>query len=114
MGSCSVKGWRFLQECSGACGDLGTFIPHVIGGITVAELAPTGVLFGFGTFLITSGLFYGIPMPVQPMKAVSAVILTGGLRGGEIAGAGLVMGVLLLALGLTGVITRVARIIPQS
>src|SRR3954464_4785737 len=105
---------RCLAECSGACGDLGTFIPHVIGAITVAGLAPAGVLFGFGAFLIASGLFYGLPMPVQPMKAVSAVILTGGLRSGEISGAGLVMGVLLLALGLTGAITRVARIIPQS
>jgi MFS superfamily sulfate permease-like transporter len=48
------------------------------------------------------------------MKAVSAVILTGGLRPGEVAGAGLVMGVVLLALGLTGAISRVARFIPQS
>ena len=38
---------RFLAVCSGACGDLGTFIPHVIGAITVASLAPAGVLFGF-------------------------------------------------------------------
>ncbi len=65
-----------IQECSGACGDLGTFIPHVIGAMTVAGLAPAGVLFGFGIFLISTGLFYGLPLPVQPMKAVSAVILT--------------------------------------
>jgi MFS superfamily sulfate permease-like transporter len=106
--------WRFLQECSGACGDLGTFIPHVIGAMTVAALAPAGVLFGFAVFLISTGLFYGLPVPVQPMKAVSAVILTSGLRPGEVAGAGLVMGVVLLVLGLTGAIGRVARFIPQS
>jgi hypothetical protein len=74
-----------MHEFSGACGDLGTFIPHVIGTITVAGLSPAGVLFGFGTFLISTGLFYGLPLPVQPMKAVSAVILTGGLRSGEVA-----------------------------
>jgi hypothetical protein len=74
-----------MHEFSGACGDLGTFIPHVIGAITVAELSPAGVPFGFGTFLISTGLFYGLPLPVQPMKAVSAVILTGGLRSGEVA-----------------------------
>jgi hypothetical protein len=76
-----------IQECSGACGDLGTFIPHVIGAITVAGLAPAGVLFGFGAFLIATGLFYGLPLPVQPMKAVSAVILTDGLKPGEVAAA---------------------------
>src|SRR3954467_3544392 len=105
---------RFLLECSGACGDLGTFIPHVIGAITVAGLAPAGVLFGFAAFLIGTGLFYGLPLPVQPMKAISAVILTGGLRPGEVAAAGMMIGVVLLLLGFTGWISRLARAIPQS
>jgi hypothetical protein len=39
---------RLLGEVGGACGDLGTFIPHVVGAMTVAGLAPAGVLFGFG------------------------------------------------------------------
>jgi MFS superfamily sulfate permease-like transporter len=103
-----------IQECSGACGDLGTFIPHVIGAMTVASLAPFGVLFGFAVFLIGTGLFYGLPIPVQPMKAVSAVILTDGLRPGEVAAAGMILGVVLLALGATGAIGRFARLIPQS
>jgi hypothetical protein len=105
---------RFLQECSGACGDLGTFIPHVIGAIAVAGLAPFGVLFGFAVFLIGTGLFYGLPIPVQPMKAVSAVILADGLRPGEIAAAGVILGFVLLILGATGTISRFARLIPQS
>ncbi len=29
---------QLLMECSGACGDLGSFIPHVIGAMTVAGL----------------------------------------------------------------------------
>jgi MFS superfamily sulfate permease-like transporter len=103
-----------VQEASGACGDLGTFIPHVIGAMTVAGLAPVGVLSGFGIFLIATGLFYGLPLPVQPMKAVSAVILTGGLRPGEVAAAGMMIGVILLVLGITGWIGRLARAIPQS
>ena len=103
-----------VREASGACGDLGTFIPHVIGAITVAGLAPAGVLSGFGIFLIATGLFYGLPLPVQPMKAVSAVILTGGLRPGEVAAAGIMIGLVLLALGITGLIGRLARVIPQS
>jgi xanthine/uracil permease len=105
---------RLLLECSGACGDLGTFIPHVIGAMTVAGLAPAGVLFGFAAFLIATGLFYGLPLPVQPMKAISAVILTGGLRPGEVAAAGMMIGVVLLALSVTGWIGRLARALPQS
>jgi hypothetical protein len=89
----------FVREGGGACGDLGTFIPHVIGAMTVAGLAPFGVLFGFGVFLIGTGLFYGLPLPVQPMKAVSAVILTDGLRPGEVAAAGMMLGMVLVLLG---------------
>ncbi len=103
-----------ISEAGGACGDLGTFIPHVIGAITVAGLAPCGVLFGFGVFLCATGLFYGLPLPVQPMKAVSAVILTEGMSPGELADAGLVLGLVLFVLGITGAITRLARLVPQS
>jgi hypothetical protein len=105
---------RIAAEIGGACGDLGTFIPHVIGAITVAGLAPAGVLFGFAVFLISTGLFYGLPLPVQPMKAISAVILTHGLRPGEVAAAGILIGSLLLVLGITGWISHLARGIPQS
>ena len=82
--------------------------------MAVAGLAPVGVLSGFGIFLVTTGLFYGLPIPVQPMKAVSAVILTGGLRPGEVAAAGIMIGVVLLVLGATGWIGRLARVIPKS
>ena len=69
--------------------------------MTVAGLAPAGLLFGFGVFLISTGLFYSLPLPVQPMKAVSAVILTDGLQPGEVAAAGIMLGVILLVLGIT-------------
>jgi predicted benzoate:H+ symporter BenE len=103
-----------LAEIGGAFGDLGTFVPHVIGAITVAGLPAAGVLFGFGAALIGTGLFYGIPMAVQPMKAVSAVVLAGQLGAAEVAATGLVIGLMLLVLGVTGWITYVARLIPQS
>jgi MFS superfamily sulfate permease-like transporter len=101
-------------DLAGACGDLGTFLPYVIGAITVAGLAPAGVLFGFAAFFIASGLFYGVPMAVQPMKIVGAVVLTGELDAGAVAATGLVIGAALLLLGATGAIGRIARWIPQS
>jgi predicted benzoate:H+ symporter BenE len=107
--------WRQLpSELAGACGDLGTFIPHVIGAITVAGLAPAGVLVGFGAFFIASGLFYGLPMAVQPMKAISAVLVTGQVGPGEVAAAGIVLGLILVVLAATGSIGWLARVIPQS
>ncbi|NOG73629.1 putative sulfate/molybdate transporter [Roseicella sp. DB1501] len=101
-------------ELGGACGDLGTFVPLVVGAMTVAGLAPAGVLFGFGAFLVAAGLAFGVPLAVQPMKAVSAALLTGGLGAGELVATGLVTGVVLLALGATGAIGHVARAVPKS
>src|SRR5436309_6436120 len=91
--------WRRApSEVAGACGDLGTLIPHVLGAITVAGLAPAGILVGFGAFFIASGVFYGLPMAVQPMKAISAVLVTGQVGPGEVAAAGIVLGLVLLVL----------------
>jgi predicted benzoate:H+ symporter BenE len=72
------------------------------------------VLLSFGVFYVASGLFYRLPIPVQPMKAVSAVLITSGLSAGEIAAAGLCLGLILLVLAVTGAIGRFARIVPQS
>ena len=105
---------RRLGEISGAFGDVGMLLPHAIGAITIAGLAPLGVLFGYGAFLIGTGLFYGLPLAVQPMKAVSAVMLTSGLDAGEVAAAGIVLGLVFLVLGATSAIGWLARLIPQS
>jgi hypothetical protein len=33
-----------MGEVSGSLGDLGTFLPHIIGAITVVKMDPTGIL----------------------------------------------------------------------
>lgn len=104
----------WLREASGACGDLGTLLPYVLGALTIAGLAPAGVLLGFAAFLIASGLIFAVPIAVQPMKAVGAVMLSSGLGPGEIAAAGIVIGAVFLVLGITGAISRLARLVPQS
>lgn len=110
-----MPAYRFtFRELGGAFGDLGTFLPHVISVLTVGGLASGGVLLGFGLFYLASGLLYRLPVPVQPMKAVSAVVLTAGLTPGAVAATGLILGVVLLVLGATGAINRLARVIPAS
>jgi len=98
----------------GASADLGTLLPIMLGAIAVAGLAPGGVLTGFGVFLIATGLYFRLPLPVQPMKAIGAVILTGGLSSGEVAAAGIATGLMLLVLGATGAIGWMARVVPRS
>jgi len=103
-----------MGEVSGSLGDLGTFLPHIVGAITVVGMDPTGILTTFGLFYALSGAFYGIPMAVQPMKAASAAVLIEPMAPAAIAGAGLVIGAVFLVLGMTGVVSRVARVLPKS
>lgn len=103
-----------LDEVSGALGDLGTFLPHIIGAITVVGMDPTGIFVSFGLFYALAGGFYGIPMAVQPMKAASAAILIQPMDPGAVAGAGLVIGAFFLFIGATGLISRLARILPPT
>ncbi|MGE0724928.1 MAG: molybdate transporter family protein [Alphaproteobacteria bacterium] len=105
---------RWWSEAGGACGDLGTFVPLVLGAIAIAGIPAAGVLFGFGAMLVASGLFYGLPMAVQPMKAIAALVATGEIDAGAMAASGLVIGAVLTGLALTGMIGRLARLVPWS
>ncbi|MGE5370858.1 MAG: putative sulfate/molybdate transporter [Solirubrobacterales bacterium] len=101
-----------LSEWAGAFGDLGVFIPFVVGYITVVHMDPLGVLFGFGIMMIACGLYYRTPVPVEPMKAIGAAAIThtSAVTAGAVWGAGLFTGLFWLIAGMTGLLDFVARI----
>lgn len=104
-----------LGEWAGAFGDLGVFIPYVIGYVSIVGLNPVGVLFSFGILMIGAGLFYRTPMPIQPMKAIGgAAIASGGAISPQmIWGAGIATGVIWLLLGVSGSMKWIAKIITK-
>lgn len=103
-----------LRELGGALGDLGTLLPLMLGTIAVVGLAPAPVLLGFAVFYIATAVHYRLPVPVQPMKAVAAALLTTGITPAGLAASGVMIGAVLLILGLTRWIGRLARLVPQS
>jgi MFS superfamily sulfate permease-like transporter len=103
-----------LRELNGAAGDLGTLLPLMVGAIVVVGLQPTPVLLGFASFYIATAFYYRLPIPVQPMKAVAAVLLTAAITPAGLATSGVMLGLVLLLVGLTGWATRLARLVPQS
>lgn len=101
-------------ELAGSIGDLGTLLPYIIGGITIAGLDTTGVFIMFGLMYLFTAWFYRIPIPVQPMKVVGAAIIVHHLTPAEVAASGIMMGVILLLLSFSGIIERIARVTPRS
>ncbi len=103
-----------LIEFSGGLGDLGTFIPLTAAMIMVSGLDPAIVLIFAGLFNITTGIIFGLPIPVQPMKAIAAVAIAEQLLPAEIAAAGLTVGALVLFLGSTGLVEKVEQLVPTA
>lgn len=102
------------NEFSGAFGDLGTDFPLIAGMILVAGLDAASVLILFGLMQAFSGLAYGLPMPVQPLKAMAVIVITQKMSGDVLYGGGLAIGIVMLLLATTGLIDWVARIVPKS
>ncbi len=101
-------------ELSGAFGDIGTDLPLITGMILASGMNPAAVLGVFGLTQVASALFYGIPMPVQPLKAVAALVIAGGISASQVYGAGLSIGLLMLALTASGLLDQLRRLIPKS
>ncbi len=104
-----------LEEIAGAVGDFGTIFPIMLG---VAIVCPDVNVSHFFLFLaawyIIAGLYYRLPIPIEPMKAIGAIVIAEGLSGGEIVASGIVVGALFLLLGLVGGMTWIGERIPKS
>lgn len=97
------------SELAGSLGDVGILFPIALALIRLNGLNPTSVFLSAGLLYIGAGLYYRLPLPVQPLKAVSAIAIALSLAPSAIAAAGLMMGVLLLLLGVTDLASTLAR-----
>lgn len=101
------------HEWSGAFGDMGTDLPLLVGMILAAKLDAASVLAVFGLMQILTGVWYRMPMPVQPLKAMAALIIAQKLPAAVVYGGGLAIGFSMLLLTLSGALSWLARIVPK-
>ena|SRR6266404_708073 len=102
------------HELAGAFGDIGTDLPLLIALIVTCGLDAASVCILFGALQIATGILYGIPMPVQPLKAMATIMLAQRLPPGILAGGGLVIGVAMLVLTVTGLLDWLAGVVPKE
>lgn len=102
------------QELAGAFGDLGTDLPLIVGMLLATNLNPAPVLLLFGLMQILTGLLYRLPMPVQPLKAIAAIVITQKTPANLIFGAGIAIGMTMMILTLTGALSLLARLVPKT
>jgi MFS superfamily sulfate permease-like transporter len=111
----SLRRARFNRhEIAGAFGDMGTFLPLLVGMAAQNGLDFGASLFFAGLFNLVTGVIFTIPMAVQPMKAIATVAITSKLPVNQILAAGITVSAIVLVLGLTGLIDTLNRAIPKS
>jgi MFS superfamily sulfate permease-like transporter len=101
-----------LSEISGSLGDLGTFLPIVIALAEGHQISLTTTLIFTGVYNVLTGLVFGIPLPVQPMKAIAAVAILRSLTAGQTAAAGIFVSCCILFFSVTGLLSWFTRVIP--
>ena len=109
--------WRDLswREASGSLGDLGTFLPLLVGLTVESGLDAGTTLIVTGVYNLITALCFDVPMPVQPMKTIAAVALSdASVTVPQIVAAGVFVSAAVFGLGVTGLIDTFNRIVPRA
>lgn len=102
------------RELAGAVADVGVLVPIAVALIVSNGLSATAVLLPAGLLYVTVALRYGLPIPVQPLKAFGAIAIAKGLGSDEIAAGALLMGVVFVFLGRLQLLDLAARAFPKA
>ena len=100
------------MEFAGSLGDLGTILPIAFGIILINGLTPVGLFASVGLYYLLSGVYFRVTCPVEPMKVIGAYAVATGISSQQIHAAGLLVGIFLLIIALTGIINGLRRLIP--
>jgi len=105
-----------LRELAGSIGDFGTLIPLSIALITINGLGFTPIFLMVGLFYLLAGLYFKLPIPVQPLKVVAAIAIASPdkVTLPVMAATGIIFGAFLLFLSVTGLINHIARLFTKS
>ncbi|EHA52389.1 hypothetical protein MGG_09545 [Pyricularia oryzae 70-15] len=101
-----------LSEISGALGDLGTLLPLMIALALQSSISLSTTLVFSGIFNVLTGIVFGIPLPVQPMKAIAAAAIAEHTSLRQTVAAGGLVSAAVLILSATGLLRRATRLIP--
>lgn len=100
-----------VHEFTGALGDLVTVLPIVVALALLTPLSLPHTFLAFGAFQIVWGLVYGLPMSVEPMKAIAGLAIAGTITYGELVAAGLLAGIVLTGAGRLGSVGAIERLV---
>lgn len=103
-----------IHELAGSMGDFGTILPLILAVSAIAGLSLGYILLFFGLWFIITGFYYRLPVPIEPMKVIAVVAIAENMSAGQIAAAGLILGILFFAFGYGTWLDLLEKYIPKS
>ena len=103
--------WR---EASGALGDVGIFVTILVALARELQLSIGSTLLFSGAYNVVTGILLNAPVPVQPMKSIAAVALSGSITLEQLLAAGICVAAIVLLLGVTNLISAFNSVVPRS
>lgn len=100
------------REFIGSLGDLGTLLTLMTALIVFNGLAAVPTIALVGATYIATGLYYRLPVPVQPLKAAAMIAIATGASIGEIRAAAFWMAAIMLLLSVTKAVDRLSELFP--
>ncbi|KAF8865151.1 hypothetical protein BDZ45DRAFT_613122 [Acephala macrosclerotiorum] len=101
-----------LSEISGSLGDLGTLLPLMIALAINNSISLSTTLVFSGLWNIFTGVAFGIPLPVQPMKAIAAVAIARKFTIEETISAGFTTSSVVILFSISGLLRWFTHVIP--
>lgn len=108
-----LQRWFAPREWVASLADLGTFLPLALGVSLACGLDLAVIFIGAGLTCLAGAVLFRQPIPPQPMKAIAAIAIAGGIPAGAIAASGIWMSVFIFALILTGLVDRALKLVPR-
>jgi len=94
----------------GAVGDLGLMVPLAFALVATNGVPAPRLAFLWGLAYVVTGLFFRVPVSVQPLKAMAVIALAAGYGLDMLTTAAFGYGVLFIVLAWTGLVTHLKRL----
>jgi len=103
-----------FSEFAGCTGNFGTVLPLLFAVSVASGMNLSLMLLWAAIWYVISGVYYKIPVPIEPFKAVGAIAIAEHISSQIIAASGIITGALCLLIGMFGFMDRIQKIIPQA
>ena len=100
-------------ELAGALGDLPLLFPLLSAYVVICRINPVPAFILLGLAYLGCGIYYRLPLPVQPLKAFAAIAIAQKLSPQVVFAGGFLMGIIFLALSFSPfLLKRLPKIFP--